>query len=41
VDQPPFDRFRDSYVRGLTSTLKYRPAVLMVWAIVVLLISFL
>src|SRR5947207_390060 len=33
-----FDRLRDAYVRGLAGTLKYRPAVLMVWAIVVLLI---
>src|SRR5256885_4588035 len=33
-----FDRLRDAYVRGLAGTLKYRPAVLMVWAIAVLLI---
>src|SRR5438067_541162 len=33
-----FDRFRELYVRGLTSTLKYRPAVLMVWVFAVLLI---
>src|SRR2546421_2134133 len=33
-----FDRLREAYVRGLTSTLKYRPVVLMVWALAVLLI---
>src|SRR4051812_15604031 len=33
-----FDRFRELYVNGLTSTLKYRPAVLMVWVFAVLLI---
>jgi multidrug efflux pump len=33
-----FDRFRDFYVSRLTSTLKYRPAVLMVWVFAVLLI---
>src|SRR5947207_15573906 len=33
-----FDRLRDAYVRGLTSTLKYRPAVLLVWGLAVLLI---
>jgi multidrug efflux pump len=33
-----FDRLRERYVRGLTSTLKYRPVVLMVWVIAVLLI---
>jgi multidrug efflux pump len=33
-----FDRLRETYVRGLTSTLKYRPVVLMVWVIAVLLI---
>src|SRR5438270_1693439 len=33
-----FDRLRDAYVRGLSSTLKYRPAVLLVWGLAVLLI---
>ncbi|MFL6299199.1 MAG: efflux RND transporter permease subunit [Terriglobales bacterium] len=33
-----FDTFREVYVRSLTSTLKYRPAVLMVWVFAVLLI---
>ena len=33
-----FDHVRDVYVRSLTSTLKYRPAVLVVWVIAVLLI---
>src|SRR5438445_10371926 len=33
-----FDRFRELYVSSLTSTLKYRPAVLMVWVFAVLLI---
>ncbi len=33
-----FDTFRTVYVRSLTSTLKYRPAVLMVWVFAVLLI---
>src|SRR5947209_6578161 len=33
-----FDRFREVYVSRLTSTLKYRPAVLMVWVFAVLLI---
>src|SRR3954454_3374777 len=32
-----FDRLREAYVRGLTSTLKYRPAVLMVWGLAVAL----
>ncbi len=32
-----FDRLREAYVRGLTGTLNYRPAVLMVWGIVVAL----
>ena len=33
-----FDRLRESYTRTLTGTLKYRPVVLTLWAIVVLLI---
>jgi len=33
-----FDRFREIYVGSLTTTLKYRPAVLMVWVFAVLLI---
>src|SRR5437588_2290422 len=33
-----FDRFRDFYTRLLSGTLKYRPVVLTLWVIVVLLI---
>lgn len=33
-----FDRVRDAYSRMLTSTLRYRPVVLTLWAVVVLLI---
>jgi multidrug efflux pump len=33
-----FDALRDRYTRMLTSTLKYRPVVLTLWAIIVLLI---
>src|ERR1700686_1088249 len=33
-----FDRLRDRYVHALSNTLKYRPVVLTLWAIVVLLI---
>ncbi|HEY8133800.1 MAG TPA: efflux RND transporter permease subunit [Thermoanaerobaculia bacterium] len=33
-----FDRLRERYVRALTGTLNYRPVVLTLWAIVVLLI---
>src|SRR5439155_23975899 len=33
-----FDGLRTRYVRALTSTLKYRPVVLTLWAIVVVLI---